>query len=95
MMIAAVIVSLAIAVGIGANAQQHNNAQLVRVEAQGTVFLSGCNVNGVNYGVDYANNLWGTNLITGQAVIVGHLYATPGGFVAVDLAGNRYPAACW
>jgi hypothetical protein len=94
-MIAAVIVSVALAAGISASAQNHPNARLVRVDGQGSAFPMSCNVNGVTYGVDFANNIWGVNLTTGQLVIIGHLFAKPGGFVAVDLARNQYSAACW
>lgn len=93
-MIATIIVGVVIAAGIGASAQNHPNAQLVRVEGQGPAFTISCTVNGVTYGVDSANNIWGVNLATGQLVIIGHLYVTAYGPVAVDLYGNRYPAYC-
>lgn len=96
-MIATVIAGVAIAAGTAMHAQDRTNAHLVKAEGVGqaaSVQLN-CNVNGVVYPVDFANNIWAINPATRLWFIIGHLYATTAGFVAVDPAGNHYPAACW
>jgi hypothetical protein len=91
-MIATLIVGIAIATGITLRAQDGINAHVVRVQAESVQY--NCSVNGVVYPVDYANNIWAINPANGLWSIIGHLYATPNGFVAVTSLGVRYSAVC-
>lgn len=91
-MIATLVVGIAIATGMTLRAQDRTNAHVVRVQAASVQF--NCNVNGVVYPVDYANNIWAINPANGLWFIIGHLYATPNGFVAVNYLGVQYAAVC-
>jgi hypothetical protein len=51
-----------------------------------------CNVNGVNYPVDYSYRIWGTNA-AGVWVVIGSIRITPTGPVAIGF-GQAYPAIC-
>ena len=95
-MIATVIAGVVIAAGMAAHAQERAGAYFMRAAAAGQAasVQFNCNVNGVVYPVDYANNIWAINPATGLWFIIGHLYATPGGFVAVNNAGVQYLAVC-
>jgi len=69
-----------------AYAQGGTNAHLVRIQGAGqpVPVARTCNVNGLVYPVDFAGNIWGINLVTGIWFIVGHLYLTTNGPVAID-----------
>jgi len=95
-MIATLVAGVVIAAGMSMNAQDRTSGQFVRVDGVGQAasVRFNCNVNGVVYPVDYANNIWAINLANGLWFIIGRLYATPNGFVAVNYLGVRYPAVC-
>jgi hypothetical protein len=52
-----------------------------------------CNVNGINYPVDYARNIWGRLPLTEHWAVVGQLVFTTRGIMACR-GGNYYPATC-
>jgi hypothetical protein len=89
---AATVVSIALALGLSAHAQDRYTPHLVKVQA--TSVQWNCNVNGVVYPVDYANNIWAINPATGLWFVIGHLYTTPTGFIAINYLGVQYVAVC-
>jgi len=93
-MIAAALISIALSAGLSARAQVRSNAQLIQVEGQASSVQYYCTVNGVVYPVDFSNNIWAINPATGLWFIIGHLYSTPNGFVAVNYLNVQYPAFC-
>ncbi len=52
-----------------------------------------CNVNGVDYPVDFNYRVWGVNG-DGTWFVVGRIFATPAGSVAVANNRLRFSAAC-
>jgi hypothetical protein len=52
-----------------------------------------CNVNGLNYPVDYAENIWGRLPSTNEWAVVGQLVLTTRGLMAYR-GGTYYPATC-
>ncbi|MGA7524464.1 MAG: hypothetical protein WBW84_18570 [Acidobacteriaceae bacterium] len=53
-----------------------------------------CDVNGVDYQVDYGNRVWAVNAY-GYWLVIGRIVITPyGTTVAIRLDGRQFPAAC-
>ncbi|WP_263350429.1 hypothetical protein [Acidicapsa acidisoli] len=52
-----------------------------------------CNVNGVDYQVDYSYQIWGVNAF-GNWFVIGRIVRTAYGTIAIRTDGVRYPAAC-
>jgi len=52
-----------------------------------------CNVNGVDYQVDYSYQIWGINAL-GNWFVIGRIINTPNGTLAIRTDGVRFPAAC-
>lgn len=52
-----------------------------------------CNVNGVDYQVDYSYRIWGINAI-GNWFVIGRIVNTAYGTIAIRTDGVRYPATC-
>lgn len=52
-----------------------------------------CNVNGVDYQVDYSYRIWALNAV-GNWFIIGRIVNTSYGTIAVRNDGVRYPASC-
>jgi hypothetical protein len=52
-----------------------------------------CEVNGVDYQVDFGYRIWAVNGVGGWFVI-GRIQTTPLGLIAVRIDGTQYPAVC-
>lgn len=52
-----------------------------------------CNVNGVDYQVDYSYRIWGVSAF-GRWFVIGRIVNTPNGTVAVRNDGLQFPASC-
>jgi hypothetical protein len=52
-----------------------------------------CNVNGVDYQVDYSYRIWGINAV-GNWFVIGRIVNTSYGTIAIRNDGVRYPASC-
>jgi hypothetical protein len=52
-----------------------------------------CNVNGVDYQVDYSYRIWGINAV-GNWFVIGRIVNTSYGTIAIRTDGVRYPASC-
>jgi hypothetical protein len=52
-----------------------------------------CNVNGVDYQVDYSYRIWGINAL-GNWFVVGRIVNTAYGTIAIRTDGVRFPATC-
>jgi hypothetical protein len=78
------------------SASADNTAQahfeLAQYTAPPVPVMDMCNVNGVNYPVDYSYRIWGTN-VAGVWVVIGSIRITPTGPVAIGF-GQAYPAIC-
>jgi hypothetical protein len=55
--------------------------------------MSVCNVNGVDYQVDYSYRIWGINGV-GNWFVIGRIVNTAYGTIAVRNDGTRFPASC-
>ena len=52
-----------------------------------------CNVNGVDYQVDYSYLIWGVNAF-GNWFVIGRIVSTANGMIAIRADGVRHPATC-
>jgi curli biogenesis system outer membrane secretion channel CsgG len=52
-----------------------------------------CNVNGVDYQIDYSNRIWAINSF-GNWFVLGRIVNTPNGTLAIRTDGARFPASC-
>ena len=78
------------------SASADNTAQahfeLAQYTAPPVPVMDTCNVNGVNYPVDYSYRIWGTNA-AGVWVVIGRVSPTSGGPVAIG-SDRAYRAIC-
>jgi hypothetical protein len=93
-----VIVVLAIAgfistKGAAAHSPQEGHYQTVQYAGPPVPVMTICNVNGVDYQVDYGYRIWGVNNI-GQWFVIGRIVSTPNGPIGVRNDGMRFPASC-
>jgi hypothetical protein len=90
----------ALFVGMSLMAGRNASAQNVRPRYQTIQYTvppvpiqAVCNVNGVNYPVDFGSHIWGRNDYD-EWFVIGQIVATPNGYVAVRLDGVRFRAFC-
>ena len=71
--------------------QAHYEA--VQYSAPPVPVMTVCNVNGVNYQVDYDYRIWDVNAL-GNWFVIGRIVNTAYGTIAVRRDGTRFPANC-
>jgi|HubBroStandDraft_2_1064218.scaffolds.fasta_scaffold584123_1 hypothetical protein len=72
---------------------QHPHYQTVQYTVPPVAVRTVCNVNGVDYPVDFGSRIWGRNAYD-QWFVIGRIVATPTGYVGVRLDGVTFPAFC-
>lgn len=76
-----------------AETPQQGHYQTIQHSVPPVPVMTVCEVNGVNYPVDYTYRIWAVNGYGGWFVI-GRIVTTPTGPIAIRDDGVRYPAAC-
>jgi hypothetical protein len=92
--IALVIVgSLASIKAVSAQRPQSGHYETVQFGVPPVPVMTVCEVNGVDYQVDYSYRIWGVNGYE-RWFVIGRIVVTPEGPIAIRLDGARFPAAC-
>jgi len=93
MVFALLAVTLMTTEGVSAQRAQQGNYQTVQFTVPPVPVRTVCNVNGVDYPVDFGSRIWGRNAYD-QWFVIGRIVATPAGYVGVRLDGLTFPAFC-
>jgi hypothetical protein len=76
-----------------AQTAQHGHYQTVQYAVPPVPVMTVCEVNGVDYQIDYGYRIWGVNAY-GRWFVIGRIVTTPSGPIAIRNDGVRYPAVC-
>jgi hypothetical protein len=78
-----------------ASAQRPNTAhyQSIQYTVPPVPIMGVCNVNGVDYQVDYNHRIWAVNAY-GNWFVIGRIVSNAYGTIAIRNDGTRYPASC-
>lgn len=85
--------SLASLKAISAQRPRSGHYEAIQYGVPPAPVMTVCEVNGVDYQVDYSYRIWGVNGY-GQWLVIGRIAVTPNGPIAIRLDGVRYPAVC-
>jgi hypothetical protein len=76
-----------------AETSQQGHLQTIQYSVPPVPVMTVCEVNGVDYQVDYNYRIWAVNGY-GRWFVIGRITTTPTGAIAIRNDGARYPAAC-
>lgn len=85
--------SLMITQKASAQDPQRGRYQTIQYTLPPVPIRASCDVNSVDYPVDFNSRIWGRNAYD-QWFVIGRIVATPVGYVAVRLDGVTFPAFC-